>query len=100
MPMARTNRDWEAANLIRALRVNRAGLSPEQLSPQIRAKGVQSGYTADRVSVSPAEIRLIERTGHIPTPRIKFALALFFDLTPGHIWKADSYPLPDMAVAA
>lgn len=87
-------RDHDAANLIKALRVNRGGLSPEQLSPEIRAKGVLAGYPASRVSVSPAEIRLIERTGHIPTPRIKFALAFYFDLIPGQIWKRDAFPFP------
>lgn len=94
--VARTRRDLDAANLIRALRVNRTGLSPEQICPHIRAKGVESGFTADRVTVSPAEIRLIERTGHIPGPRVKFALALYFGLQPGHIWKADSFALPDL----
>lgn len=81
-------KDKEAADLIRRLRVDR-GLSPEALSVAIRDRAVQAGMSAAKVSVSGDTIRLIERTYREPTERVKFAVAFYFDLRPGHIWKRD-----------
>jgi len=81
-------KDKEAAELIRRLRTDR-GLSPESLSNSIREKAIGAGIPASKVSVSGDTIRLIERTYREPGPRVKFAIAFYFDLRPGHIWKRD-----------
>jgi transcriptional regulator with XRE-family HTH domain len=52
------------------LRLNR-GLSPKEL--------------AELAGVSAETIRIAER-GHIPSPRVMFALADFFDVEVLHIW--------------
>jgi DNA-binding XRE family transcriptional regulator len=50
-------------------------MSPEQLG---WSTGV-SGHT----------IRRIERLGAVPTPRVQYALAKFFDLRPTELWQID-----------
>ena len=66
------------------------GHSPRSLSSAILAKGVRVGYPPHRVKVSHDSLHLIFRTGHQPSPRIKFAIAFYFDLKPGQIWAADA----------
>jgi DNA-binding XRE family transcriptional regulator len=90
-------RDRDAADTIRRLRTDR-GLSRRDLSYAVREHGVRAGFDAGRVSVSEETIYLIETTYREPGPRIKFALALFFDRRPGQIWKRDA--LGDVRVAA
>lgn len=92
------HRDEDAADLLRKLMVSE-GLSPERLSPLIKAKGVQAGYAPSRVRVSPDTLRLI-LTGHEPGPRVKFAVALYFGLKPGDIWERDKFELPVLRAAA
>lgn len=73
----RGNRNLQAAELIRRLRIDQ-GLTPEDLAYQIarRGAGVVSGRT----------IRRVEDIGAIPCVRIQFALASFFDMTPSQVW--------------
>lgn len=85
----KSRRDPEAADIIRRLRVNE-GFGRDSFVHAIRAKGVKAGYDAARFAVSADTIRLIEETGREPVPRIKFAIAFYFDLRPGQIWKRDS----------
>lgn len=82
-------KDKQAADKIRRLRVNQ-GLSLRDLAAAIEEKGVAAGYDAARVAVSPDLLYLIEKRGHIPGPRIKFAIAFFFDLRPGQVWRNDA----------
>jgi hypothetical protein len=82
-------KDKAAGELLRRLRTDQ-GHSPETLATAVRDKGIAGGYSAARVTVSGDLIRLIERTGHEPGPRIKFALAFYFDYRPGQIWKHDA----------
>lgn len=84
-------KDKAAADLIRRLRTAE-GLSPEAFAVAIRDRAVKDGFSAARVSVSGDTIRLIERDGREPGPRVKFAIALYFGLKPGHIWKRDALP--------
>jgi len=63
-----------ASAQLRSLRIDR-GLSPETL-----------GYA---VGISGHTVRRIEREGVVPTPRIQFALAQFFELRPTEIWALD-----------
>lgn len=55
---------------LQELRIN-AGLSPNDL--------------AYRAGVSGKAVRMAE-TGHIPTPRVQFAIAAVFDLLPLDLW--------------
>lgn len=55
---------------LQALRLN-AGLSPNDL--------------AYRAGISGATVRLAER-GHTPSPRVQFALAEVFEVTPLDLW--------------
>jgi transcriptional regulator with XRE-family HTH domain len=72
-----TPKNRRAGALLKAWRVDR-GLSPEQLSWQIAE--AQLGFISGR------QIRRIESDGTIPTPRVMFALARFFDTTPTALW--------------
>lgn len=54
-----------------------AGLSPEQLGLLV---GV-SGHT----------IRRIERDGCVPTPRVQFLLAQYFDLRATDVWRLSNH---------
>lgn len=69
--------DRPAAQLLRELRTD-AGLSPEALSQAMLMQGL--GY------VSGKTIRRIEHTGKIPTPRVQFSIARYFDRLPSGIW--------------
>jgi hypothetical protein len=84
------NRDRDAADLVRRLRLNE-GFNHRELSIAIAEKGVRvGGFDRSRVSVSPDTLYLIERTHREPGPRIKFAISFYFDLRPGQIWKRDA----------
>lgn len=72
-------RDRLAALQVKSRRID-AGLSPEQL-----------GYI---VGVSGHTIRRIEREGIVPTARVQFLLAKYFDSRPTDIWH-----LAEMAMA-
>lgn len=67
-------RDRFAASQIRSLRIDR-GMSPEQLG---HVAGV-SGHT----------IRRIERDAIVPTPRVQFLLARYFEMRPTEVWSPD-----------
>ena len=70
-------RDTQAGALLEQMRRDR-GLSPEGLSHALHAAG--HGY------VSGKTIRRVE-TGAIPTVRVQFALAQFFDgRLPSQVW--------------
>lgn len=84
-------KDTEAGDLVRRMAIGR-GHSPESLVRAIRDQGVKDGYPATRVSVSSDTIYLVYK-GHQPGPRIKFAIANYFDLLPGQIWKDDAVVL-------
>lgn len=71
------SRNHPAAELLRQMRVDR-GLSPETLSKALYTEGL--GYVSGRT------IRRIESAGIIPTPRVQFALAQFFDRAPSQVW--------------
>lgn len=72
-------RDRHAGRLIREWRLDR-GLSPEALSWELRRAKLES--------VSGKQIRRIERDGIIPTPRVMYALATYFDARPTEVWRA------------
>lgn len=73
-----------AARQIRKLREQR-GLVPESLAAAIcrfaEAKQWEIG------TVDASTIREIENTGHIPGPRVRLVLALFFGTVPHRIWR-------------
>lgn len=77
MASKESRRDRAAASLLRQLRTDR-GLSPESLSYGIHA--AKLGYVSGR------QIRRIEREGIIPTARVQFAIAQFFDRLPSEVW--------------
>lgn len=66
------------------------GHSAYTLSAAILAKGTQAGYPPHRVKVSPDSLYLLFSTYREPGPRIKWAIAFYFDLKPGQIWAADA----------
>jgi transcriptional regulator with XRE-family HTH domain len=71
-------RDRDAGRLLREWRLDK-GFSPEALSWELRRAKLQS--------VSGKQIRRIENTGVIPTPRVMFALATYFDARPSDVWR-------------
>lgn len=75
--MASSNRNRLAGQLLKSWRLDR-GLSPEALSWEIARR--------DLAFVSGRQIRRIEDEGVIPTPRVMFALASFYETTPTSIW--------------
>lgn len=76
--IAEPQRDRSAGRLLREWRLNR-GLSPEALSWELRRAKLES--------VSGRQIRRIEEQGVIPTPRVMFALASYFDARPTDLWR-------------
>lgn len=86
---ARTPRVDEAAGeLVRRLRCFK-GLSRHDFAAAVEDHGVAAGFDRSRVAVSADTIYLIEVKGREPGERIKFAIALYFGLRPGQIWKRD-----------
>jgi transcriptional regulator with XRE-family HTH domain len=81
-------RDTAAGDRVRRLRINQ-GLGIRDLARAIEEKGVEAGYDRERVCVSEDTLALLEK-GHIPGPRIKFAVAHYFGLRPGQLWKDDA----------
>jgi len=73
----RGNRNRQAAELIRAFRIDE-GLTPEALAHSISRMGAGP--------VSGRTIRRIEREGAVPTVRIQFALAQHFGMAPSQLW--------------
>lgn len=71
------SRDRQAGRLLREWRLDK-GLSPEALSWEIRRLRI--------ATVSGRQIRRIEEEGIIPTPRVMFALASYFDAKPTEVW--------------
>lgn len=72
-----SQRNRHAGRLLKSWRVDR-GLSPEQLAWAIAE--AKLGFISGR------QIRRIETEGIVPTPRIMFALARYFDTTPSQVW--------------
>lgn len=72
-----STRNRHAGRLLKTWRINK-GLSCEQLAWEIA--------TARLGHVSGRQIRRIEAEGIVPTPRLMFALASFFDSTPADVW--------------
>lgn len=75
-------KDKPAAALLADLRRDQ-GLTPEALSRAI----LEHPALGARWFVHPNTIRLIERNGTIPTVRVQFALATFFNRLPSDIWR-------------
>lgn len=73
-----STRDRDAGRLLREWRLDR-GLSPEALSWELRRAKLET--------VSGRQIRRIEDIGTIPTPRVMFALASYFEAKPSDIWQ-------------
>jgi hypothetical protein len=71
------SRDRQAGRLLREWRLDK-GLSPEALSWEIRRLRI--------ATVSGRQIRRIEEQGIVPTPRVMFALATFFEAKPTEVW--------------
>ena len=71
-------RDLHAARQIIELRED-LGLSPEDLSYLI-------SRTSPKTPVSGRTIRRVEAVGAIPTPRVKFGIAVAFGLKPSDLW--------------
>jgi transcriptional regulator with XRE-family HTH domain len=78
-----STRDRQAAALLRTWRIGR-GLSPEQLAWQLAVTG--------RGHVSGRQVRRIEQEGIVPTARVMFALATYFDTTPDRVWRCVAQP--------
>jgi hypothetical protein len=76
--------DHIAADKLIHLREAR-GLSPEGLSLAIKRAAPDAAWR-ERGAVDAHTIRRIERRGHVPSPRVRFVLAQFFDIEPGEIW--------------
>jgi DNA-binding XRE family transcriptional regulator len=72
-------RDKRAGRLIRQWRIDR-GLSPEQLAWQLVMAKIPNPPTG-------RTIRHVEDDGVVPTPRVQFALASFFDARPTEVWQ-------------
>jgi transcriptional regulator with XRE-family HTH domain len=75
-----STRNKRAGRLLKSWRVDR-GLSPEQLAWAIAE--AKLGFVSGR------QIRRIEQEGIVPTPRVMFALARFYDATPTQVWSRD-----------
>lgn len=73
-----STRDKAAGRLIKEWRLDK-GLSPEALSWELRRAKLQS--------VSGKQIRRIEDQGVVPTPRVQFALASYFEARPTEVWR-------------
>jgi transcriptional regulator with XRE-family HTH domain len=86
-------RDSHAGETIRRLRVYE-GLSREEFVRRVSAKAVRAGFDRARVEFSPDLLELVESRGHEPGPRIKFAIAFYYGVRPGQIWKGDDFELP------
>lgn len=71
-------RDRDAGRVLREWRLDR-GLSPEALSWELRRAKLEA--------VSGRQIRRIEDTGIVPTPRVMFALASYFGAKPSDVWQ-------------
>lgn len=96
----RARKDKDAADLVRKLMVER-GHSAYSLSAAILAKGTKAGYPPHRVKVSPDSLYLLLSKHFEPGPRIKWAIAFYFDRVPGQIWARDALPVStEVAVAA
>jgi hypothetical protein len=80
LDMASTSprRDKRAGRALCQWRVDR-GLSPEQLSFELALAKIPHPPTG-------RQIRRIEEEGIVPTPRVQFALASFFDARPTEVW--------------
>ena len=72
-------RDKAAGRLLREWRIDK-GLSPEALSWELRRHKLET--------VSGKQIRRIEAEGIVPTPRVMFALASYFDARPSEVWRS------------
>lgn len=77
-------RDYRAGDYIRELRESR-GYGVKELAEAIEEIATKSGEP--RYTVSSRSIYRIEEEGQIPGPRIKFALAQFFDVPMSDIWR-------------
>lgn len=87
--------DHAAAQRIREMREAR-GYSPEALSAAIKEAGKDAPW-GDRGAVDAHTIRRIERSGHVPGPRVQFVLANYFDLTPHELWLPQRSRLAEVA---
>ena len=72
-----SNRNRHAGRLLKSWRLDR-GLSPEALAWEMAQ--AKLGYVSGR------QIRRIETEGIIPTPRVMFMLATFFETSPSQVW--------------
>lgn len=77
-------RDRDAGRILREWRLDR-GLSPEALSWELRRAKLET--------VSGRQIRRIEDQGVIPTARVMFALASYFEARPSEVWRKALKPV-------
>lgn len=80
------HQNWRAAEYVQELRVTN-GLSRQQLAEAIEEIATKS-KDAHRFTVSARSIYNIEERGQEPGPRIKFAIARFFDVPMADIWNS------------
>ena len=81
--------DPEAGALVREMREAR-GLSPEALAVEISAMAAREGWTrgtVDAYTIRRIEGKPPERLGRVPSTRVAFVVAQFFDMQPHEIWK-------------
>lgn len=81
--------DHAAAQRIRELR-EAQGYSPEALSAAIKEASLDAPW-GDRGAVDAHTIRRIERTGHVPGPRVQFVLSQYLGFAAPHeLWQPRS----------
>lgn len=88
LPRSRRPRkvDHRAADTIRELREDR-GLSQEALGKAVKREALARGWYKVHGAVDPYTIRRIEDTGHVPSERVRMAIALYFEMQPREIWQ-------------
>ena len=81
--------DRQAARKVRELRED-AGLSQERLAAALRRRARAGDWPAEVGTVDASTIRAIEDLDHVPSQRIKVALALYFDVPWRSIWEREN----------
>lgn len=90
--------DIHAAERITLMRESR-GMSPEALACDIAEHAMSEGW-GQRGAVNAHTIRRIERTGHVPGPRVAFVMASYFGMVPHELWEPCNRRMPSRARVA
>jgi ribosome-binding protein aMBF1 (putative translation factor) len=77
--------DFAAAQRIREMRESQ-GLSPEALAAAVK-EAAETAPWGNRGAVDAHTIRRIEKTGHVPGPRVQFVIANFFGVVLHDLWE-------------